>query len=187
MKNNRSLIVSLIALAVFVAGFVPVFQSYKSSNRTAQAAEAVKAEQLSVSSLDRFGHNLTGEFVPGRVEPELSSSPSITFDGRAIPYQAKPWLALQESSRNVRQEPISHYALPWLALQESSRNVKQEPISHYAKPWLSPVDQFARNMSGEFVPGHLNNNSAEWMSPVDRYARRLNGEFVPGHLDNIAK
>jgi uncharacterized membrane protein len=149
MKNNRSLIVSLIALAVFVAGFVPVFQSYKSSNRTAQAAEAVKAEQLSVSSLDRFGHNLTGEVVPGRVESKLASSSSITFDGRAIPYQAKPWLALQESSRNLMQEPISHYAKPWLALQESSRISSAE--------WMSPVDRYARRLNGEFVPGHLDN------------------------------
>jgi hypothetical protein len=62
--------------------------------------------QQSMSAAERYGYNLTGESIPGRLKT------SSGFRGDAIPYQAKPWLQPEvQAGLPRRRHPLPGQAM----------------------------------------------------------------------------
>jgi hypothetical protein len=102
MKTTRSLFVSMFLLVVLAAAAVPTVRFFNASSKnTSAAGAAIPAAVQPLTALDRYGHNLTGETIPGQLKAPTG------FYGDKVPYQAEAWLKQDAQARNARQSMSS--------------------------------------------------------------------------------
>jgi hypothetical protein len=102
MKTTRSLFVSVFLLVVLAAAAVPTVRFFNTSTQnTSAAGAALPASVQPVTALDRFGHNLTGETIPGQLKARTG------FYGDKVPYQAEAWLKQDVQVRTARHSMSS--------------------------------------------------------------------------------
>jgi hypothetical protein len=127
--------------------------------------------QQSMSAAERYGYNLTGESIPGRLKT------SSGFRGDAIPYQAKPWLQ-PEVKQGFRGDAIPYQAKPWL------------------QPGLITVDQHTYNLIAQYIPDFLPKVQQSISSgklpaaqpgliTVDQHTYNLIAQYIPDLLSKV--
>jgi hypothetical protein len=85
-----------------------------------------------LTALDRYGHNLTGETIPGRLQP------STSFVGDKVPYQAKAWLKQDAQARTgFYGDKVPYQAKAWLKQDAQARtSFYGDKVPYQAKPWV---------------------------------------------------
>jgi hypothetical protein len=142
MKTTRSLFVSVFLLVVLAAAAVPTVRFFNSSlQNTSAAGAALPAAVQPLTSLDRYGHNLAGETISGRLKA------STGFIGDKVPYQAEAWLKQDAQTRTgFYGDKVPHQAETWLKLDGQVRTARQS---------MSSLERYGHNLTGEFIPGQL--------------------------------
>jgi hypothetical protein len=164
MKTTRSLFVSVFLLVVLAAAAVPTVRFFNASlQNTSAAGAALPAASQPLTSIDRYGHNLTGELIPGKLKAPTS------FIGNKVPYQAEAWLKQDTQTRTgFIGNKVPYQAEAWLKQDaQTPTGFIGNKVPYQAEAWLKQAAQTPARQS---------------MSSLDHYGHNLTGGMIPGQL-----